>query len=73
MDIAELRKELPIGGIKRISEMSRIPFMSVQRFFSGIETKQDIEIMNATTKFLKEHKEKRAQAIKDLQSVIKES
>lgn len=69
MDIQEIKKQLPIGALSEISKKSSINFATVQRFFKGEKTKLDIEVMEATTKYLKEYKEAKANAIEELQAV----
>lgn len=69
MNIQEIKKSLPIGALSEISKKSGINFSTIQRFFNGEKTKLDIEVMEATTKYLKEYKEAKAKAKQELQAV----
>lgn len=69
MNIKEIREKLPIGGMTEISKLSGINLATVQRFFKGEKTKLDIQIMEHTTKYLKDYKDKEAKAIQELKAV----
>lgn len=58
MNISEIKKQLPSGAIKTISQKTGIRYETVQQFFSGKKTKKDLEIIEETANFLTEHKEK---------------
>jgi DNA-binding transcriptional regulator YhcF (GntR family) len=69
MNIQEIKKQLPNGAGRKIAEMANVNYDTVQRFLRGAETKSDLAIMESTTKFLKEYKEAKANAIQELQAV----
>lgn len=69
MDIKEIKKQLPTGAGREIAKMCGVNYDTVQRFLRGVETKDDLIIMENTTKFLKEFKERKATAIQELQAV----
>ena len=69
MNKKEIREKLPIGGMTEISKISGINLATVQRFFKGEKTKLDIEVMEATTKFLTDYKAKEKTAFHNLQAV----
>lgn len=69
MNFKEIRKQLPTGAGKEIAKMSGASYDTVQRFLRGVETKQDLVIMENTAKFLKDYKEAKAKALQELQAV----
>ena len=69
MDIKEIKKQLPTGAIKEIAKISGVHYATVQSFFAGKETKENIKLLGITAKFLKDYKEKKATAIEELQAV----
>ena len=69
MNRNEIKKKLPIGGMSQIAKISGINLASIQRFFKGETTKLDIEIIKATTKYLKEYNEEKEKAIQELKEV----
>lgn len=69
MDIQKIKKQLPTGAISEISTLSGVNYSTVQRFFSGHQTKESVKIMEKTAEFLKEYKEKRNKAAAELQAV----
>lgn len=71
MDKKEIREKLPIGGMSEIAKLSGINLATIQRFFKGEKTKLDIEVMEATTKYLSDYKAKESKAIQELQAVAK--
>ena len=71
MDILEIKKQLPTGAGKEIAKMSGVNYDTVQRFLRGVETKENLRLIETTTKYLKEYKEKKAKAIQELQEVAK--
>lgn len=69
MNIQEVKKQLPAGAIKAISELSGVHYATTQNFFNGKETKENLKLIEHTTKYLKEYKEAKATAIQKLQAV----
>ncbi len=69
MNIKEIKKQLPIGAGKEIAKISGVNYDTVQRFLRGIETKENLKLIEVTAKYLKEYKEKKATAIQELQEV----
>jgi hypothetical protein len=69
MDIQEVRNQLPLGAVKEIVTRSGVQYATVQRFFRGEETKQNLNLLRVTAQYLKEYKEAKATAIKELQAV----
>lgn len=69
MNKKEIREKLPIGGMTEISKISGINLATVQRFFKGEKTKLDIEVMEATTKYLSDYKAKESKALQELKAV----
>jgi hypothetical protein len=69
MDIKEIRKKLPLGAIKEIVKNSGVEYATVQRFFRGENTKENLKLMQVTAEFLEEYKTKEKQAIDKLQAI----
>lgn len=69
MNIQEIKKQLPIGGVSEIARLSGVNYATVQRFFDGAKTKVNIKLLETTTQFLKDHKEKEAKALQELKAV----
>ncbi len=69
MNIKELKKDLPIGAMSEIAKLSGVNNSTVQKFFDGKKTKANILLIQTTTKFLKDYKEKEAKAIQELKEV----
>ena len=69
MNIQEIKKGLPIGAMSEISKLSGVQYATVQRFFRGEETKENLNLMRVTAQYLKEYKEAKANAIQELQAV----
>lgn len=69
MDIKEIRNQLPLGAVKEIVTRSGVQYATVQRFFRGEETKENLNLMRVTAQYLKEYKEAKANAIQELQAV----
>lgn len=69
MDIQQIRNQLPIGAVKEIVKISGIHYATVQRFFRGEKTKENINLMRVTAEYLKEHKEAEKKALQELQAV----
>ncbi|QZL00109.1 hypothetical protein K5L04_10430 [Flavobacterium psychrophilum] len=71
MDLPQIKKQLPIGADKEISKLTKISITSVRNVLNGLKTKPEIEfkVLEATTNFLKEYKDKKAIAIQELQAV----
>lgn len=69
MDIQEIRSQLPIGAVKQIAIKSGVNYCTVQRFFSGEKTKENLNLMKVTAEFLKEYKQAESEAIKELQDI----
>ncbi|OAE92112.1 hypothetical protein [Flavobacterium psychrophilum] len=71
MNITEIKKQLPTGAGREIAKMSGVNYDTVQRFLRGVETKENLKLIEATAKFLKDYKEQKAKAIQELQAVAK--
>lgn len=69
MDIKEIRNQLPLGAVKEIVNRSGVQYATVQRFFRGEETKENLNLLQVTAKYLKEYKEAKSNAIQELQAV----
>lgn len=69
MNIQEIKKQLPTGAIKEISQLSGVHYATTQNFFNGKETKENLKLIKHTTEYLKEYKEKKANALQELQKV----
>ena len=69
MNIKEIRKQLPIGAVKDIVKISGVEYATVQRFFRGENTKENIKLMNVTADYLEQYKTKEKEAIEKLQAV----
>ena len=69
MDLQKIKSQLPSGGIKTISVNSGVHYATVQAFFNGKKTKEDLSIMKFTAQYLKEYKEAKASATNELQAV----
>ncbi|MGR3790433.1 hypothetical protein ACUXZJ_05915 [Flavobacterium sp. TN-1] len=69
MDIKEIRKQLPNGAGREIAKMSGVNYDTVQRFLRGVETKENLKLIEFTADYLKSYKEKKATAIGKLQAV----
>ena len=69
MDIKEIRNQLPLGAVKEIVKRSGVQYATVQRFFRGEETKENLNLILVTAKYLKEYKEAKASAMQELQAV----
>lgn len=69
MDIKEIRNQLPLGAVKEIVKRSGVQYATVQRFFRGEETKENLNLMQVTAQYLKEYKEAKAHAMQELQAV----
>ncbi len=69
MNIQEIKKQLPAGAIKEISELSGVHYATTQNFFNGKETKENLKLIEHTAKYLKQYKEAKATAIQELQAV----
>lgn len=69
MDLATIKKQLPVGAVKQIAIRSGVNYCTVQRFFSGEQTKENLNLMRVTAQYLKEYKEAKASAMQELQAV----
>jgi hypothetical protein len=69
MNIQEIRNQLPLGAVKEIVNRSGVQYATVQRFFRGEETKENLNLIRVTAQYLKEYKEAKAIAIQELQAV----
>lgn len=69
MNIQEIKKQLPTGAIKNIAIESGVHYATVQGFFNGKETKENVKLIEHTAKYLKEYKEAKANAMQELQAV----
>lgn len=69
MNIQEIKKQLPTGAVKQIASRSGVNYCTVQRFLSGEETKENLNLMRVTAQYLKEYKEAKANAMQELQAV----
>lgn len=69
MNIQEVKSQLPIGAMSEIAKLSGVNSSTVQKFFEGKKTKANILLIETTTKYLKEYKEKENKAIQELQAV----
>jgi hypothetical protein len=70
MNIQEIRNQLPLGAVKEIVNRSGVQYATVQRFFRGEETKENLNLIRVTAQYLKEYKEAKAIAIQELQAVV---
>ncbi|WP_233882081.1 hypothetical protein [Tenacibaculum piscium] len=72
MDISELKKQLPAHGINEISKLSGLHIATVNRFFYGgkVKSETEMKIITATTDFFKSEKERKANALKELNEVV---
>lgn len=71
MDIKAIRKQLPTGALKEISNLSGVHYATVQSFFAGNETKENLKLIEFTADYLEAYKEKRDKATAKLQAVAK--
>lgn len=69
MVIQEIKKQLPTGAVKEIAIRSGVNYCTVQRFFNGEKTKENLNLLRVTTQFLKEYKTAKNEAEKELQAV----
>lgn len=69
MDIQKIKIQLPNGAIKEIAKRSGVHYATAQSFFAGNQTKENLNLMQVTAKYLKEYKEAKANAIQELQAV----
>lgn len=69
MDIKEIKKQLPTGAIKEISTSCGVHYATVQGFFNGKQTKDNLKLIEATADYLKVYKEKKKSATAKLQAV----
>lgn len=69
MEIKEIRNQLPLGAIKEIVKISGINYHTVQRFFRGEETKENLKLIGHTARYLKQYKQDKATALEELQAV----
>lgn len=69
MDIKKIKKELPIGASKQIAKLSGLNISTVERFLAGYETKEHLKLLEITTQYLKEYKERKAKLTAELQAV----
>lgn len=69
MNIQEIRNQLPLGAVKEIVTRSGVQYATVQRFFRGEETKENLNLLRVTAQYLKEYKEAKANAMQELQAV----
>lgn len=69
MNIQELKKDLPIGAMSEIAKLSGVNSATVQKFFNGEKTKANILLIETTTKFLKDYKQKENKALQELKEV----
>lgn len=69
MNIQEIKKQLPTGAGKEIAKISGVNYDTVQRFLRGIETKENLKLIEVTADYLKEYKEKMKIATAKLQAV----
>lgn len=69
MNIQEIKKQLPNGAIKKIAIISGVHYATVQGFFNGKETKENVKLIEHTAKYLKEYKEAKSNAMQELQAV----
>ena len=69
MDIKAIKEQLPTGGIKEISVLSGVHYATVQGFFNGKKTKEDVKIIEVTAEYLENYKTKKNNASAKLQEV----
>ena len=69
MDIKAIKEQLPTGGIKEIANLSGVHYATVQGFFNGKKTKDDVKIIEVTADYLENYKDKKIKATKKLQKV----
>lgn len=69
MNIQEIKIQLPSGAIKEIASLSGVHYATVQSFFAGNQTKENLKLIRITAQYLKEYKEAKATAIQELQAV----
>ncbi len=69
MDIKAIKVQLPTGGIKEISVLSGVHYATVQGFFNGKKTKDDVKIIEVTAEYLETYKDKKRKATAKLQEV----
>ena len=69
MDIKAIKEQLPTGGIKEIANLSGVHYATVQGFFNGKKTKDDVKIIEVTADYLENYKDKKSKATKKLQKV----
>lgn len=54
MNLKEVRKLLPSGGMRTIAERTKIGYSEITRMFRGLETKNTPIVVKATTEYLAE-------------------
>lgn len=69
MDIKSIKEQLPTGAIKEIANISGVHYATVQNFFNGSKTKEDVKLIEATADYLQKYKEKKKLATDKLQAV----
>ncbi|TRX37880.1 hypothetical protein FNW52_02985 [Flavobacterium sp. ZT3R18] len=69
MNIQEIKKQLPTGAIKEIANLSGVHYATVQGFFNGKQTKEDVRIIEVTAEYLENYKKKKSKATAKLQAV----
>ena len=69
MDIKAIKEQLPTGAIKEISNLSGVHYATVQGFFNGKKTKDDVKIIEVTAEYLEKYKDKKSKATAKLQAV----
>lgn len=68
IDLKELRKQLPYGAVKEIVSLSGVEYGTVQRFFRGEKTKENLKLMKVTADYLEDYKTKEKEAVERLQA-----
>lgn len=69
MNIQAIKEQLPTGAIKEIAETTGVHYATVQGFFNGKQTKENIKLIQATADYLEVYKEKKKTATAKLQAV----
>lgn len=74
MNYKDLRNQLPHGAIREIAKRADVTESLISRFFNGKigKSPKETKILNITVQYLKEIKEQRRAAKKELQKVLSE-
>lgn len=73
MNLKQIKKGIPHGGMKEIAKDLGISKVTLSRFFNGkikVSKAKQIEILNGTAKYLKEVQELENQAFKQFENII---